>query len=154
MAIALLVWREAAVKSGMESGAMSAFRGVIVFSTYLAFFEWTRSLDPSLLGDKTEKPLPKIIGAELAKFVVVSTLVLAVTYKIAPHNVNPEAVWWVSIIGISMFAVWLWRNADQPNRKVTDAKSTKPSSFQQAPVWVVGFLVVFAIFLIVGIVRS
>jgi small-conductance mechanosensitive channel len=158
-AIVLLAWREASVKSGMESGVMGAFRGVIVFATYLAFFEWTKSLDPNSLNSDTDKTVPRIIGAELAKFVAVSTLVVAITYNIAPQNVNPEAVWWVSIIGIAIFAIWLWREKEQGDQEgkavVTDPKPIERSQFEKAVWWVLAFLVFFIIvvpilFLILG----
>jgi len=56
--IVILVWREASMKSGMEGGVMGAFQGLIVFGTYLVFFEWTKSLDPDSLKDATNKPAP------------------------------------------------------------------------------------------------
>ena len=125
--IVILVWREASMKSGMDGGVMGAFRGVIVFGTYLAFFEWTKSLDPDTPKGATDNPAPRIIGAELAKFVAVSTLAVAIAYKIAPHNINPEAVWWVAIIGMAVFTVWLWREKKQvhqpSNLNITDPAS-------------------------------
>ena len=83
---------------------------------------------------------------------------VAITYKIAPHNINPEAVWWVSIIGISLFLLWLWRDkeqAHQPDKaQVTDTKSTKRSTFEQVLLWVVGFLVFLVIVLVLGTAGS
>lgn len=113
----LLAWKEAAVKGGIESGLMGVFRGLIVFGTYLAFFEWTKSLDPVLLNRETDTPVPRIVGAELAKFVTISALVVVIAYKSAPHNVSPEGVRWASIIGIAIFAVWLWREKDPGHPK-------------------------------------
>lgn len=158
MMILLLIWREASMKSGMEGGLMGALRGVIVFGTYLAFLEWTKLLDPAASGNGTDKPVSRIVGSELAQFIGGSILVAAITYKIAPNNVNPEGVWWACIILIFSFAVWLWRNkeqAPQPSKaKVTDANSSKRSAFGIALFLVVGFLVFLLIFLILGYARS
>ena len=112
---------------------MGAFRGVIVFGTYLAFFEWTKSLGPDAQNDATGESTPRIIGEELAKFVAISTLVVVITYKIAPHNINPEAVWWVAIIGIAVFAIWLWRDKET-KASAPDQAASKPVGTKIDPV--------------------
>lgn len=110
-----LVWKELAMKAGMESALMGAARGVIVFGTYLGFVEWTKSMGAGRDGATTNKPTARITGVDLVKFVGTSIIIAGITYKIAPYNVNPDAVWWVSIVAIVFVGAFIWEKRQKAN---------------------------------------
>jgi hypothetical protein len=60
-------------------------------------------------------------------------------------------VWWVSTIGIAVFAIWLWREKGQDHQTAeaaaTDPKPIKRSQFEKAVWWVLGILVLLFIVL-------
>jgi hypothetical protein len=54
--VVYLIWKEAAAKSGTESGAMGFIRAILLFGGFLMFVEWTRELDtpPDTFADDTD----------------------------------------------------------------------------------------------------
>jgi len=106
--ILYLVWKEASMKAGMEGAAMGAARGIIVFGYYLAFVEWTRSLDATRFEGTNDRPTSRITGEKLAKYFGIGVLIAAFAYKSAPFNESPAGVWWVSMIMIAVAVILMW----------------------------------------------
>ncbi len=120
--IVYLAWKELSAKTGMESAAMGAARGIAVFGAYLAFVEWTKSLDVDKSEMPNGEPVARITEQQLATFVGASFLVVVLAYYSAPHNQTPEAVWWTAIIYMAAHAAWLWLFPTKSEEEVRSAR--------------------------------